>query len=163
MPTPTWAGPDRCPGASRWAELEGKGGLRRGAREGQGIRWHLSSCIIIAMALIKNQSLPNEPPATTVLPPHPSAFLPVQEIGRLGDSGESATGERRDANGRGRGRMEMEGRAGRGRGRDRDVQKGKGQMKSEQWVKGPREGKDSHKKIETRGERNFKITTINRG
>lgn len=71
VPTPTWAGPDRCPGASRWAELEGKEGLRRGWG-GQGIRWRLGSCIIIAVVLIKKQSPPNEPPATTVLLPPPS-------------------------------------------------------------------------------------------
>ena len=30
VPTPTWAGPDRCPGTNRWVELEGKGSLSRG-------------------------------------------------------------------------------------------------------------------------------------
>lgn len=47
-----------------------------GGLGGQGIRWHLSSCIIIAMVLIKNQSPPNEPPATTILPPPPSCPPP---------------------------------------------------------------------------------------
>lgn len=93
------------PGASRWAELEGKGGSRRGAG-GLGIRWHLRSCIIIAMVLIKNQSPPNEPPATTILalslslPSTPAKKLgdglrPVCQEGREGHKQEGAGGESR--------------------------------------------------------------------
>ena len=131
MPTPTWAGPDRCPGASRLSELEGKGGLRRGAG-GQGIRWHLSSCIIIAMVLIKNQSLPNEPPATTILPPPPSC--PPPHPRKLGDREGHGGEERYGTNGRWRrSRGNEGGDVGRCRDTHREEQDEKTVMRLQTW------------------------------